>query len=73
MTSVLYLLLSKPVFQPTFLRATEDSRIQRFKTLGLTFLVGICGTAVAGLQVGGPYTYLSLIVAWATPVLIFLW
>jgi hypothetical protein len=73
MTSVIYLLLSKPIFHPAFLRAKRSPRSRGLSTLGLGVLIGAFGSAVAMLQKGGPYTYLGLILAWATPVLTFLW
>jgi 15-cis-phytoene synthase/lycopene beta-cyclase len=73
MTSLLYLLLSKPVFHPAFLQSKSDPRIERKRNLGLAIIIGIFSTAVVGLRTGGSYTYLSLILAWATPVLAFLW
>jgi 15-cis-phytoene synthase / lycopene beta-cyclase len=77
-TSLLYFLLSKPVFQPGYLAMPKDTyaRIFTYKTIGrlgqfilaTTFVVSI-----ATVVKGGTGLYLGLILAWATPVLLLLW
>jgi 15-cis-phytoene synthase/lycopene beta-cyclase len=73
MTSVLYLLLSKPVFHPAYLRSDRSKRADHAGIAGVTFLVSAFAVAVSMIREGGQFTYMGLILAWATPVLLLLW
>jgi 15-cis-phytoene synthase/lycopene beta-cyclase len=70
-TSLIYLLLSKPVFHPTYL-------VSR-KAIGFPHRAGqaILATwiGISGFQIwhGGEGTYLGLIIAWAGPFALLLW
>lgn len=76
-TSLLYLLVSKPVFHPVFLCRREDdrncARLRILRTLGQIFLAAaIIGGAYA-VWSGGEGVYMGLILVWAGPFLLLLW
>jgi hypothetical protein len=77
-TSILYLLLNKPTFFPTYLRAADGSSTVKdcfkiYRLIGQCFLAFL--VAFGGYQVlrGGRGTYLGLILIWAVPFLFLLW
>ncbi|QRC90822.1 bifunctional lycopene cyclase/phytoene synthase, partial [Parastagonospora nodorum SN15] len=75
-TTLLYLILSKPTFQPAYLRAgrpTASSPWKYQKLAGQLFLVG--ATVWAGLRVheNAKGTYTGLIVVWAAPIILLQW
>jgi len=86
-TSLLYLLLSKPVLRaavlPSFAvrsnteykdgRAQEIWRLRKIGLRGGTLLVAIIGVGAQLVYSGGNGTYLGLIFVWAGPILLFLW
>jgi 15-cis-phytoene synthase/lycopene beta-cyclase len=84
MTSILYLLLSKATFYPSYLLAESNvSNVSNFGSkarsdrkvmlLGLTLGAGALYLAVSGIRGGGQGTYMGLIVLWAFPFLMLLW
>jgi 15-cis-phytoene synthase/lycopene beta-cyclase len=75
-TSLLYLLLSKPTYQPTYLRAATPSspapwRFQRL--LGQAVISGITAYGWYCVKANVTGTYTGLILVWAAPVLLMLW
>jgi 15-cis-phytoene synthase/lycopene beta-cyclase len=75
-TSLLYLILSKPTYQPAFLRAGHSSSRLPWtfqKIVGQLFLT--CATVWAWLRVreNGQGTYTGLIVVWAAPIILLQW
>ena len=81
-TSVLYLICSKPTLQPVLLMDTTehgsqgrppDDRIDAGRTGGSMTLLGVIIASFGGLIIDGRWTYMSLILAWSGPVLLFLW
>ena len=81
-TSLLYLILSKPTFQPVYLRAERGwnstlekspSGWRQVKILGHVLLAAITACGWHFVRRGGLATYTGLILVWATPVLWLLW
>ncbi|KAG0650248.1 terpanoid synthase [Hyphodiscus hymeniophilus] len=76
-TSLIYLLMSKPVFNPSYLRPRKDHkspipyRVQR--KLGAVVLVAAVMYGMILIWSGGEGTYLGLILAWAGPFALLLW
>ncbi|OTA56877.1 terpenoid synthase [Hypoxylon sp. EC38] len=74
-TSMLYILLNKPVLHAKFLTNNEDSspKSQRISTLGQALLIGciIVGASLVGKGFKG--TYLGLILIWACPFALLTW
>ncbi|KAK8185225.1 Lycopene beta-cyclase [Phyllosticta capitalensis] len=81
-TSLLYLLLSKPVFHPAYLHSEKKSQNGGYLRLSswalwkrggqATLALGIV-TSIRMIKNGGHGTYLGLIVLWAFPFLLLLW
>jgi 15-cis-phytoene synthase/lycopene beta-cyclase len=75
-TTLLYLILSKPTFQPVYLRADSPTARTHWwfpKVAGQLFLVGAIVWAWRRVRENGPGTYTGLIVVWAGPVLLAQW
>lgn len=73
-TSLLYLLLSKPTFQPIYLRSEEKGdKWKYYKLFGQAGLAFALKKGLQLLQAQGAGTYMGLILVWATPVLFLLW
>ncbi|EOD46013.1 putative phytoene dehydrogenase protein [Neofusicoccum parvum UCRNP2] len=81
-TSLLYLLLSKPVFFPVYLRAEggKSNALQgrkpswrKYQWTGQAVLALGIGLSLRMVQVGGRGTYIGLIILWAFPFLLLLW
>ncbi|KAF2146305.1 uncharacterized protein K452DRAFT_243028 [Aplosporella prunicola CBS 121167] len=81
-TSLLYLLFSKPVFHPAYLRterrdgSTLEERRPTWKKYQLIgqLLLGLgIGYSAWMVKAGGVGTYMGLIVLWAFPFLLLLW
>ncbi|KZF20461.1 terpenoid synthase [Xylona heveae TC161] len=78
-TSLLYILLSKPVFFPVYLPGRQDRDRERgilllsWRTLGQVVLVCTFAASCGLIYRGGRGTYLGLIIAWAVPFLLLLW
>ena len=76
-TTILYLLLSKPVFYSTYLLPRKDRKspipLELQRNLGAIILAAsaIYGAVLIGN--GGEGTYLGLILAWAGPFALLLW
>lgn len=68
-TSLFYILLSKPLFHPLYLSTQRNppQRIARGKVIGQGILVALTLYGVHQIRTGGPGTYLGLILAWAFP------
>ncbi|OJD37351.1 phytoene dehydrogenase [Diplodia corticola] len=81
-TSLLYLLLGKPVFFPIYLR-TEQVHLKapagkrpswkRYQWAGQTVLASGIGLGAYAVKTGGRGTYMGLIILWAFPFLFLLW
>jgi len=75
-TSVLYLILSKPVLHPVLLPTREHPPLVRhtlLHRLGLSVLAaGVLGGAWL-VRRGGEGTYIGLILVWSCPVLVLIW
>ncbi|KAH9828100.1 Phytoene synthase [Teratosphaeria destructans] len=80
-TSLLYLLLSKPVFHPIYLvreggqvKSKETQQKWRYiKLIGQLPMALVIKKAVEYIRAQGKHTYLGLILVWATPFLWLLW
>ncbi|KAF2007608.1 Lycopene beta-cyclase [Amniculicola lignicola CBS 123094] len=81
-TSLLYLILSKPTFQPVYLRSEKlvghshdpkPSQWPYYKLLGQLFFTAIIVTSALMINTGQEATYAGLILVWATPFLLLLW
>ncbi|KAI0169751.1 hypothetical protein GGR52DRAFT_551325 [Hypoxylon sp. FL1284] len=74
-TSMLYILLNKPVLHAQFLTNRDDSSptSRRIRTLGQIFLMGCVAIGAALVAKGGEGTYLGLILVWACPFALLAW
>jgi 15-cis-phytoene synthase/lycopene beta-cyclase len=75
-TSLLYLVLSKPTFQPAYLRAGHPGSrtpLRLPKLAGQLFLLGATVWAWLRVRENGQGTYTGLIVVWAAPILLLQW
>lgn len=81
-TSLLYIILTKPTFQPAFLRAETVSsnfhgfvnlRVRRYKLLGQVFFGAAITVGLKLVKDTGNGTYAGLILLWAVPILLLLW
>lgn len=81
-TSLLYLLLSKPVFFPVYMRAEtghfkapngKRSSWKRYQWAGQAVLALGIGLSARLVKTGGRGTYMGLIILWAFPFLLLLW
>jgi 15-cis-phytoene synthase/lycopene beta-cyclase len=81
-TSLLYLLLSRPTFQPIYLRAVRicthpdclvNVRWRYYLVIGQTALIGLTAWGWHMVGTAGASTYTGLILIWAVPVLLLLW
>lgn len=68
-TSLFYILLSKPLFHPLYLKTQRNppAWIARGKLAGQGILIALALYGVHLIRAGGPGTYLGLILAWAFP------
>lgn len=75
-TTLLYLILSTPTFQPVYLRAERDVTHREWfwqKTAGQLVFFGAFFWAYLCVRDNGVGTYTGLILLWAVPVLFMLW
>ena len=75
-TSLLYLLLSRPTFQPIYLsaeRGASHSRWRFARLAGQVFLLGVIAWGWRCIQDDSMGTYTGLILIWAGPFLLLLW
>ncbi|CAO2657692.1 Nn.00g038180.m01.CDS01 [Neocucurbitaria sp. VM-36] len=75
-TSLLYLILSKPTFQPVYLHAGRDAsgRPWRYRRLaGQALLFAVIAWGWCCIEERGLGTYSGLILVWAGPFLLLLW
>jgi 15-cis-phytoene synthase/lycopene beta-cyclase len=75
-TTLLYLILSKPTFQPAYLRAgrpTASAPWKYQKIAGQLFLLGATLWAWLRVRENGKGTYAGLIVVWAAPIILLQW
>ncbi|KAI1140717.1 Squalene/phytoene synthase-domain-containing protein [Hypoxylon sp. FL0543] len=74
-TSMLYILLNKPVLHAQFLTNKEDSlsKSHRIRTSGQILLVGSIIFGSYLVRDGGEGTYLGLILIWACPFVLLTW
>ncbi|KAK3996512.1 Phytoene synthase/Lycopene cyclase [Cladorrhinum sp. PSN332] len=68
-TSLFYILLSKPLFHPIYLKTQRNTPacISGGKILGQATLIALTLYGGHLIRTGGPGTYLGLILAWALP------
>jgi len=68
-TSLFYILLSKPLFHPIYLKTQRDTLawISRGKIIGQVTLIALTFYGGYQIRTGGQGTYLGLILAWALP------
>lgn len=75
-TSLLYLIVSKPMFHPVYLRGGKAQDRFKWRTwcwVGQAILTGIILVGAELVSQGSEGLYMGLILVWATPVLLFLW
>ncbi|KAF2090431.1 hypothetical protein K490DRAFT_35804 [Saccharata proteae CBS 121410] len=72
-TSLLYLLLSKPVFHSVYLRAKKHGSWKKYQLAGQALLLLGIGQSIRMIRAADNGTYLGLIVLWAFPFLLLLW
>ncbi|KAI4713385.1 hypothetical protein J4E89_002365 [Alternaria sp. Ai002NY15] len=75
-TSVLYLLLSRPTFQPVYLspeRGASNTRWAYTKRIGQVFFLGVIAWGWRCIKDDSMGTYTGLILIWAGPFLLLLW
>lgn len=81
-TSLLYLILSKATFQPSYLRVERPRNHPRgptnaqwrlYKLLGQLLLAFLIKSGIGMIRNGGEPTYMGLILIWAGPFLLLLW
>ncbi|KAF2679437.1 Lycopene beta-cyclase [Lentithecium fluviatile CBS 122367] len=81
-TSLLYLILSKPTFQPVYLSVQRpklhplgphNTLWSRYRLLGQLFFAGVTAWGWHLVKVNGVGTYTGLILVWAGPFLFLLW
>lgn len=74
-TSMLYILLNKPVLHAQFLTNKEDlsPTSRRIRTLGQVLLIGCIIAGASLVRKGGEGTYLGLILIWACPFALLTW
>jgi len=81
-TSLLYLLLSKPTFQPVYLRVQKreqqpanyaSSSWSHYKFFGQLFFAAAIAWGYRLVKANGLGTYTGLILVWAGPFLLLLW
>ncbi|KAI1779388.1 Squalene/phytoene synthase-domain-containing protein [Hypoxylon cercidicola] len=74
-TSLLYILVSKPVLHAQYLTNKDYSSptSRRIRTLGQGFLIGCIAVGASLVNKGGEGTYLGLILVWACPFALLTW
>ncbi|KAI0847650.1 Squalene/phytoene synthase-domain-containing protein [Daldinia vernicosa] len=74
-TSMLYILLSKPVLHAQFLTNPNDSspKSRRIRTTGQALLIACIVASISLVGKGGRGTYFGLILIWACPVALLTW
>ncbi|XXH05869.1 phytoene dehydrogenase AL-1 [Hypoxylon texense] len=74
-TSMLYILLNKPILHAQFLTNREEASpaSRRIRTVGQVFLVGCIAVGTSLVIKGGEGTYLGLILMWACPFTLLTW
>lgn len=78
-TSIIYLLLIKPVFKTAYLVGTKADnghllpRLKRRRAVGQIILASVIIAGVILILKSGTGTYMGLILAWAGPFALFLW
>ncbi|KAF1838502.1 Lycopene beta-cyclase [Decorospora gaudefroyi] len=75
-TSLLYLLLSRPTFQPVYLsaeRGASHSRWRSSRLVGQAFLLAVIAWGWRCIKDDSLGTYTGLILIWAGPFLLLLW
>jgi 15-cis-phytoene synthase/lycopene beta-cyclase len=74
-TSLIYLLFNKPVLHAKYLRSQCDPEkwIVSTKLAGQLLLTGLTLYGAYCVHLGGEYTYIGLILVWATPFALITW
>ena len=81
-TSLLYLILSKPTFQPVYLRAERpkansqgprNTAWPRYRLIGQLFFAAIIAWGWRLVKANDVGTYAGLILVWAGPFILLLW
>ncbi|KAI1392275.1 Squalene/phytoene synthase-domain-containing protein [Hypoxylon trugodes] len=74
-TSMLYILLNKPILHAQFLTNQHNlsPTLRWIRTIGQAFLIGCFAASVSLVRKGGEGTYLGLILIWACPFALLTW
>lgn len=74
-TSLVYILCNKPVLHAKYLRSQRDPEkwIASMKLAGQAFLIAVTLSGAYWVSMGGVYTYIGLILVWATPFALITW
>ena len=76
-TSILYLLLSKPTFHPIYLRGEkllhDSKRMRIWRLVGILGMVANLAMGASMVTKGGRGLYMGLIIVWAGPFILLLW
>ncbi|KAI1374916.1 Squalene/phytoene synthase-domain-containing protein [Hypoxylon crocopeplum] len=74
-TSMLYILMNKPVLHAQFLTNRDDSppKVRWLGTLGRVLLIGCIAAGISLVAKGGEGTYLGLLLVWACPFALLTW
>ncbi|KAI1079582.1 hypothetical protein F5B20DRAFT_157000 [Whalleya microplaca] len=74
-TSMIYILLNKPILHAQFLSNKSDAsaKVRWIRTIGQVFLVGFIAIGASLIRKGGEGTYLGLILVWACPFAFLTW
>ncbi|KAI8956609.1 Squalene/phytoene synthase-domain-containing protein [Daldinia sp. FL1419] len=75
LTSMLYIILNKPLLHAQFLTNEDDctSKSRRIRLAGQVILVGCIAAGISLVRSGGEGTYLGLILIWACPIALLTW
>ncbi|KAJ5561375.1 phytoene synthase [Penicillium sp. DV-2018c] len=76
-TSLLYILLGKPLVLPIYLAGpfhlSEHNRLFLWRDIGTLFFSVIAALGIACIYYGEQYTYIGLIITWVSPIMILQW
>ena len=76
-TSLLYLLLSKPIFHPIYLQGqkllNDGRRIGLRRWIGISAIIACIFIGIGMIKNGGRGLYMGLILVWAGPFVLLLW